>query len=167
MKQQHFCRVSVFINVLSYDKVEMNNSLRSFHQAWVKRDFFGRLLDYPYDPKNLFFCSYKIRRIEELGRFNNTLLAAVDSKCNIRFVLSVIQDVLADTIVLFSTWTKVSACIVCLWKNKTKIKKQKAIYCHEWLLPSANMNALLKLVKTGKCCKVNIYRVKIHFLSTR
>lgn len=53
--------------------------------------------------KIFFFCSYKIRRIEELGRFNNTLLAAVDSKCNIRFVLSVIQDVLADTIVLFST----------------------------------------------------------------
>lgn len=66
--------------------------------------FFGRLLDYPYDPKNLFFCSYKIRRIEELGKFNNTLLAAVDSKCNIRFVLSVIQGrVLADTTVLFST----------------------------------------------------------------
>lgn len=116
----------------------------------------------------IIFCSSKIRRIEELGKFNNTLLAAVDSKCNIRFVLSVIQGrVLADTIVLFSTWTKVSACIVCLWKNKTKIKRQKAIYCHEWLLPSANMNALLKLVKTGKCCKVNIYRVKIHFLSTR
>lgn len=50
------------------------------------------------------FCSYKIGRIEELGKFNNTLLAAVDSKCNIRFVLSVIQGcVLADTIVLFST----------------------------------------------------------------
>lgn len=31
MKQQHFCRVSVFINVLNYDKVEMNNPLGSFH----------------------------------------------------------------------------------------------------------------------------------------
>lgn len=46
----------------------------------------------------IIFCSYKIRRIEELGKFNNTLLAAVDSKCNITFVLSVIQGlVLADT----------------------------------------------------------------------
>lgn len=168
MKQQHFCRVSVLINVLSDDKVEMNNLLGvvplSMSGTWK---FSGRLLDYSYDPKS-HFCSYKIRRIEELGKFNNTLLAAVDSKCNITFVLSVIQGcVLADTIVLFSTWTKVSAYVVCLWRNKTKIKRQKAIYCHEWLLPSANMNALLKLVKTGKCCKVNIYRVKIHFLSTR
>lgn len=63
----------------------------------------GRSLDYPYDPKN-HSGSYKIRRIEEQGKFNNTLLAAVESKCNIRFVLSVVQGrALSDTTVLFFT----------------------------------------------------------------
>lgn len=46
--------VLVFINVLNYDKVEMNNPLESFHWEWVEHDIFGRLLDYPYDCKNHF-----------------------------------------------------------------------------------------------------------------
>lgn len=45
-----------------------------------------------------FFSSYKIGRIEELGNFYNNVLAAVDRKCNIRFVLSVVQEyVLSDS----------------------------------------------------------------------
>lgn len=69
----------------------------------------------------IIFCSYKIRRIEELGKFNNTLLAAVDSKCNIRFVLSVIQGrVLADTIVLFSTEQKYLHVFYVFGKTKQK-----------------------------------------------
>lgn len=51
MKRQHFCRVSVFINVFNYGKVKMNN--HSTEHEW-NMAFFGRLLDYPYDPKNHF-----------------------------------------------------------------------------------------------------------------
>lgn len=51
MKRQHFCRVSVFINVFNYDKVKMNN--HSTEHEW-NMAIFGRLLDYPYDPKNHF-----------------------------------------------------------------------------------------------------------------
>lgn len=51
----------------------------------------------------IFFSSYKIGRIE-LGNFYNNVLAAVDRKCNIRFVLSVVQEyVLSDSNVFFST----------------------------------------------------------------
>lgn len=54
------------------------------------------------DPK--FLSSYKIGRIEELVKFYNNVLAAVDRKCNIRFVLSVVQEyVLSDSNVFFST----------------------------------------------------------------
>lgn len=52
-----------------------------------------------------------IGRIEELGKFYNNVLAAVDRKCNIRFVLSVVQEyVLSDSNVFFSTQTQVSMC---------------------------------------------------------
>lgn len=51
-----------------------------------------------------FLSSYKIGRIEELGKFYNNVLAAVDRKCNIRFVLSVVQEyVLSDANVFSST----------------------------------------------------------------
>lgn len=70
-------------------------------------------------PMILIFLSYKIGRIQELGKFYNNILAAVDSKCNIRFVLSVVQEyVLSDSTVFFSTWTQVSTYWLSLgWQN--------------------------------------------------
>lgn len=95
--------MSAFTNVLDYDKVEMNTLWKDSTEHEWNMTFLAGYWTILMIIK-ITFCSYKIRRIEELGKFNNTLLAAVDSKCNIRFVLSVIQGcVLADTIVLFST----------------------------------------------------------------
>lgn len=55
----------------------------------------------------------------------NNVLAAVDSKCNIRFVLSVVQEyVVSDSTVFFSTCTQVST--YGLSRNDKCIKRQEA-----------------------------------------